>query len=106
MNGIPPNFTEQDTPAAYRVTVQPVGDHLKVEARMLYKWNSKLLRSGMAWRGPHPSLVYVSEPGWIARLFGDTIEARIERAKQSVARWAERELAKERRLTQYAEAAS
>lgn len=103
MSKIPPNFNEQDLPATYQVKVQPVGDHLKVEARMLYCWEGKLFRSGVAWRGPHPSLVYVSEPGWIARLFGDTIEARIERAKVSVTRWAEREMVKDRSLSKFTE---
>jgi hypothetical protein len=95
-------------PEGYRVDVRSVGgDSILVEARLTYRWldgplDGQAFPSMLTWLGPHPSHRYVSEPCWLFRWLGDSIEARIERAKRSVTRWAEKELANERRLTRIA----
>jgi hypothetical protein len=96
-------------PEGYEIDVRPVGgDCVLVEARLTYRWRDeplrgKVLPSLCSWDGPHPSHKYVYEPCWLFRLFGDSIEARIERAKRAVTLWATRELEKERRMLCLAE---
>lgn len=83
-------------PVTYEVKVSQVADFLLVEAHLLYRFGDGLLPEFNT--GPAASSVYVDEPCWLFRMFGDTTEKRLERAKSSVARWAERELVKKQRL--------
>lgn len=106
MNAIPPPPPTpwDEPPVAYEVTVRTCSDFLIVEARLMH-------RSGQSGQVANPGgfsgeSVTVDEPCWLFRLFGDTTEARIERAKAKVARRAERELAKRRRLAAVAEVQS
>lgn len=90
----------------YDVDCRPYSDVIIVEARLLYCWPDG--RIGPSWVvsfDPHPSTVFVHEPNWLNRWLGDTTEKRLARAKRSVSRWAEREIAKQERLAKAAKAA-
>jgi hypothetical protein len=82
----------------FEVTVTAGGAFVIVTATLLEPWPAK--DGGTVLRGSwiDYDTRCVSEPCWLFRLMGDTTERRIKRAKQSLAAWAEREIAKRRRI--------
>jgi hypothetical protein len=93
-------------PVSYRVTVEPVGDSIKIEARFMNGCldhpDAKPLPSLSGWIGPHPSARYVDKPNALMRRLGDTFEGRIERAKEKVTVWAERDMQRRREAAEIA----
>jgi hypothetical protein len=87
-------------PVSYRVTVEPVGERVKVEARFMNGCldhpDAKPTHDLSGWIGPHPSVRYVDKPNALMRRLGDTFEGRIERAKEKVTIWAERDMQRRR----------
>lgn len=84
-------------PVDWEVNVCPVGDAVKVEASLVFRdGDGRRVPDLSSYVGSHPSVEYVYPDSWWGRLFG-TPEQRIERAKQRVSHWAEKQLAKERR---------
>lgn len=87
-------------PETYEVTVSPISDFVYVQATLLHPWPAEgggtVLRADMLdWEGSHR---YVNPPCWLFRMFGDTLDRRIERAKHAVSAWAEREIRKRRNV--------
>lgn len=90
-------------PLRYRMVVEPAGDRIHVEVRLLYDWPRRdgLLSRELKvapYRQIYLSSAYVSEPCWLFRLMGDTVEKRVERAKRRVSRWAEGVIARRTRF--------
>lgn len=81
-------------PVDYEISYNAFEGGLHIEAHLVFEYpNGRKFTSMSSYLGPHPSHAYVHEPGWLARLFGDTIDKRCERAKQQVTKWAIREIA-------------
>jgi hypothetical protein len=100
----PPPIADECPAVAYVVEVNRRSDHLIVSAKLTHCMPDGTLKRGIgSWDYPDPLTANVYEPCWLLRLLGDTIEARLERAKRLVARHAEHEIAKQRRITDIAE---
>jgi hypothetical protein len=96
----PPLLPDECPPVSYTVTVRRTADFLTVDLTLLHQMPDGSVRQGFMSEGSQA----VWEPCWLFRLLGDTTERRIERAKVRMARRAEREIAKRRRLDAVARA--
>lgn len=86
-------------PPTYEVSVSPSSDFVVVRSILMHPWRAEdggtvLMPDMLDWEG---SSRYVDQPCFLFRWLGDTLDARIARAKLAVSAWAEREIEKRRR---------
>lgn len=89
----PPPLPDECPAVFYEVHVLRRGDYITVQASLVHRMPDGSLEYGFGSINE-----YVYEPGLLAHLLGDTIEARVQRAKAKVARAARQRIEKERRL--------